>query len=80
MVDMVERTIGGLRVVIDRQVCVGFAQCVDVSEVAFQLDDEEMAEFGAPESVSRESLIDACRACPVEALRIFDAGGVQLVP
>jgi hypothetical protein len=29
--DLIERTIGDLRVAIDRSVCAGFAQCVDVA-------------------------------------------------
>jgi ferredoxin len=78
--DVVERTIGDLRVAIDRSLCVGFAQCVDVAEEAFEVGDDEVVEFVRPEQVSRDRLIEACGACPVEALKVFDSDGNQLVP
>jgi ferredoxin len=77
---MVERVVGGLRVAIDRSLCVGFAQCLDVSEVAFRLGDDDVVEFESPDEVSREVLLASCRACPVEALMVFDADGSKLVP
>jgi ferredoxin len=77
--ELVEQIVGGVKVVIDRSLCVGFAQCLDVSEVAFRLGDDDVVEFEKPDEVSREELLAACRACPVEALRVFDADGSQLV-
>jgi ferredoxin len=77
---MVERVVGGLKVVIDRSLCVGFAQCLDVSPVAFRLGDDDVVEFESPGEVSREVLLAACKACPVEALVVFDADGSKLVP
>jgi ferredoxin len=78
--DVVKRTIGDLRIVIERDLCVGFAQCVDVAEEAFVIDDDEMVGFLDPEHTDRQRLIEACKACPVEALRVFDQDGNQLVP
>jgi ferredoxin len=80
MSNVVERTIGDLRVVIQRDLCVGFAQCVDVAEDAFVVDDDEVVAFVTPEQTGRERLIEACKACPVEALQVFDRAGEQLVP
>jgi ferredoxin len=80
MSDVVERMVDDLKVVIDRSLCVGFAQCVDVAEEAFSIDDDDIAEFATPEDVTRERLIDACKACPVEALHVYDSAGNQLVP
>ena len=37
---MDEKTIGELTVRIDRLICVGFGDCIDVSPEAFELDDE----------------------------------------
>jgi ferredoxin len=78
--ELVERTIGDLRVAINRDLCVGFAQCVDVSDEAFEMGDDDVVVFHAPERVSRERLIEACRSCPVEALRVIDTDGTQLAP
>lgn len=80
MPDAVERTIGDLRIVIERDLCVGFAQCVDVAEEAFAVDDDDAVTFVEPEEVERERLIQACKACPVEALKVFDPDGNQLIP
>jgi ferredoxin len=78
--DVVERMVGDLTVRIERGLCVGFAQCIDESAEAFQLADDDLVEFGSPEQVTREHLLRACTACPVEALQVFDAAGNRLVP
>ena len=79
--DLTERTIGDLTVQIDHSLCVGFAQCIDESETAFTMPDEDdVVSFNQPEDETRERLLQACRACPVEALRVLDAEGNQVVP
>jgi ferredoxin len=78
--DLVERTVGDLRIVIDRSLCVGFAQCVDAAEEAFEVGDDDVVEFVSPELVSRARLIEACKTCPVEALKVYESDGAQLVP
>jgi ferredoxin len=78
--DTDERQVGELRVQIDRSLCVGFGDCVKAAPEAFGLDSETLAVFVAPESVSRERLLEACGACPVDAITVWDAQGRQLVP
>ena len=80
MSDILQRTVGDLTVRIERDLCVGFAQCVDESAEAFHLNDDDVVDFAAPEQATRDRLLAACRACPVEALVVVDAGGNQLVP
>jgi ferredoxin len=79
--DITERRVGRLLVRIDRHLCVGFGDCVDEAPEAFQLDGEEIAvlrdEAGR---ASEESILAACRACPVDALTVFDDQGFQLAP
>lgn len=75
-----ERDVHGLRVEIDRDLCVGFGDCVDVAPEAFELDDEEIAVFAAPEDTSREELLRACRACPVDAITARDEEGNVVAP
>ncbi len=75
-----ERTLHGLRVRIDRTLCVGFADCIDAAPGAFSLDDEGIAVFVTPPAVAREQLLAACDACPVDAITVWDEGGRQLVP
>lgn len=75
-----ERVVGGLRVRIDRTLCVGFGDCVTASPEAFILDSEDIVVFRAPETVDRTCLLRACASCPVDALTVFDESGDQIVP
>jgi ferredoxin len=75
-----ERVVGGLRVRIDRTLCVGFGDCVTASPEAFILDNEDIAVFRAPETVDRACLLKACASCPVDALTVWDESGEQIVP
>jgi ferredoxin len=75
-----EKQVGSLRIRIDRELCVGFGDCVTGAPEAFRLDEEGLAVFTQPETVEREKLLAACEACPVDALTVWDEAGVQLVP
>jgi ferredoxin len=75
-----ERIVAGLRVRIDRTLCVGFGDCVSAAPDAFALDAENVAIFVAPDSVTREALLRACASCPVDALTVWGDEGDQLVP
>jgi ferredoxin len=75
-----ERTVGGLRVRIDRTLCVGFGDCVTAAPAAFALDGETIAIFVSPEAIEREQLLRACASCPVDALTVWDENGAQIVP
>lgn len=74
------REVHGLTVEIDVDLCVGFGDCVDVSPESFRLDGEELAEFTAPEAVDRETLLRACRACPVDAITARNDDGEVVAP
>ena len=81
MSEIDERTIAGLRVQIDRGLCVGFGDCVSEAPEGFQLDADDIAVFGEHlESVGCERLLRACETCPVDALTVWDGAGKQLVP
>ncbi len=75
-----ERVVAGLRVRIDRTLCVGFGDCVKESPEAFALDQENVAVFATPDSVARAVLLRACGSCPVDALTVWGDDGQQLVP
>jgi ferredoxin len=75
-----ERVVHGLRIVIDRDQCVGFGDCVKEAPEAFKLDDETIAVFTSPEFVERERLLRACDVCPVDAITVWDESGRQIIP
>ncbi len=78
--DFAERTFGGLTVRIDRTLCVGFGDCVEVAPEVFDLDDDDVAIFINGNDFSRDQLIEACAVCPVDALIVWDEKGNQVVP
>jgi ferredoxin len=65
----------GWTAVVDRNLCVGFAECVKAAPTVFQLDGETIAVVLEPESVDRATLRAAAEACPVDAISLYDAGG-----
>ncbi|MBI2216686.1 MAG: ferredoxin [Candidatus Rokubacteria bacterium] len=75
-----ERRVHGLRVAIDRDLCVGFGDCVEEAPDAFRLDDANVAVFVGPAAVDRAALLRACDACPVDAITVYDETGTQIVP
>jgi ferredoxin len=79
-VSLSERAVHGLRIVIDRDQCVGFGDCVKEAPEGFKLDEETVAVFVAPDAVERERLLRACDACPVDAITVYDETGAQIVP
>jgi ferredoxin len=78
--DFEERSVGDLRVRIDRTLCVGFGDCVTEAPEAFVLDESGTAIFVKPEDVEPERLLRACDACPVDAITVWNNEGVQVVP
>jgi ferredoxin len=81
MTALVERRIGDLTLRVDRFLCVGFGDCIDVAPEAFEFDDEGIVAFkDTADQVEPERLIRACDICPVDALIVLDAEGKQIVP
>ena len=76
-----KRTIGGIEVEIDRDLCVGFGDCIDAGPDVFEFDDDGIAVFKTDiVSIEQDRLIEACQSCPVDALTALDAQGRQLAP
>lgn len=75
-----ERSVGQLRVRIDRTLCVGFGDCVSAAPEAFALGADDVVVFLSPESVNPLQLVRACAICPVDALTVWDADGNILAP
>ena len=80
MVEFVDKTLTGLKIRIDRTLCVGFGDCVTEAPQVFDLDQEGIAEFIAGGGIARTQLIQACEVCPVDALTVWDEKGHQVVP
>lgn len=57
-----------MNVTVDRDKCIGAANCVAIASTVFELDDEMRAFVLDPNSVDEEILRMAADACPVQAI------------
>ncbi len=76
-----------MKVIIDRDLCIGAAACVALLPEVFALDDEGKAIVlkAAQKDIeasnySVEQLMEAAKSCPVSAITVFDDEGKQLYP
>lgn len=81
MSDTKTKQVGDLSITVDRSLCIGATSCVAVAPQAFELDDQAIAIIlDTADQESRDSLLDAARSCPVDAIIITDKDGKQLHP
>jgi ferredoxin len=69
-----------LRVVIDRERCIGSENCVASAPSVFRLDSEGKAVLLDPTTVDFETLMLVAEICPTEAIVLEDDAGNQLFP
>ena len=69
-----------MKVKVDRELCIGVSNCVAIAPTVFKLDDERKAVVLNPDSVDRETLMEAAKSCPENAIIIEDDEGNQLYP
>ena len=73
-------TAQGLHIEVDRELCFGFGDCVDTAPKVFALDEHNVATVIDADGASLDLIVEAAQNCPVDAIRITDADGVQLYP
>lgn len=69
-----------IKIVIDRDLCIGAASCVAVASSAFAIDSENKAIVIDADAVDDETLLLAAQSCPTKAIFIYDAKGKQIYP
>lgn len=66
---------------VDRDLCIGAATCLAIAPEVFALDNEAKAIIlDGADAATRETIIDAARACPTAAIIVKDTDGKQLFP
>lgn len=68
------------KIVVDRNLCIGNASCVAVAPGVFELDAENKAVVYNPKGADDETILLAAKACPTQAILIFDEEGNQIFP
>lgn len=70
-----------VKIVVDRQLCIGAAACLGVAPEAYELDDQNIAVLKNTWSeLSDEILLASAQSCPTRAIFLFDQGGQQIYP
>ena len=69
-----------MRVKVDRELCVGVSNCVAIAPTVFKLDGQNRAAILDPGSVDEETLMEAAKSCPENAIIIEDDDGNQIYP
>ena len=64
-----------MRVVVDLNKCLGYAQCVFLAPTVFKLHGEEALMYDPnPDDTTRERVLRAAAACPVQAILVERLG------
>ncbi len=69
-----------MKVIVDRNTCIGASNCVAVAPTVFALDESSIAVVLDPSTVSEDTIWEAAEACPVGAVILQDDEGNQLYP
>jgi ferredoxin len=68
------------RIRIDRSLCAGYGECVGIAPEVFQLGKDNVSLVLDPEGTDDEMILDAARACPVDAITLIDEFEDQVWP
>jgi ferredoxin len=71
---------GGWRVLVDRALCIGSADCVAAAPTVFGLDARRRVLLLDPTTVDERTLRRAAERCPTDAIILEDEHGEQLYP
>ncbi len=69
-----------MKIEVDREACISVATCVQVAPGTFELDNEGIAIVKSTDKDSLETIVQAAKSCPVNAIIVTDDNGKQLYP
>ena len=69
-----------MKVRVDRDLCIGVGNCVAYAPTVFELDQENKAVVLDSSSVDDNTLLEAAKSCPENAIIVEDDEGRQLYP
>ncbi|PSQ75157.1 MAG: ferredoxin [Bacteroidetes bacterium QH_9_64_21] len=81
MDDTREREISNRTVRIDRTLCIGSGNCVNIAPEIYVIREDNIVDFKEdPPDIEQGRLEEAASLCPVDALIVEDEDGEQIVP
>lgn len=69
-----------MKIEVDREACISVASCVQVAPGTFELDDKGIAIVKKSSPDTLETVLQAAKSCPVNAIRVYDDSGALLWP
>ena len=65
---------------IDRSLSTAYAECAGIAPEVFRLGDDNISTVIDPDGADDEAILDAARACPVDAIILIDEFEEQVGP
>ncbi len=69
-----------MKITLKRDKCISAATCVAIAPDVFELDEEGKVKLKDEHGADEQTILDAARSCPTQAIEIYDDAGKQLVP
>jgi ferredoxin len=69
-----------MKIVVDRDECIGCGNCSDIAPDVFELDEEGLSKVTNPEGADDDTIREAAESCPVDCIALFDEAGKQTYP
>ena len=69
-----------MKVMVDRDLCIGVGNCVAFAPTVFKLDQQNKAVVLDPSSVDDDTLFESAKSCTEDAIIVEDDEGRQLYP
>jgi ferredoxin len=80
-VDLAKESALGERVTVDPDLCIGSGECVRIDSSSFAIDDDANVSrpLAGASNAALETLVEAARTCPTNAIEVRAADGSVLV-
>lgn len=60
--------------------CISAATCVAIAPETFELDDEGKVVLKDPKGNDEQTILDAAKSCPTQAIEIYDDDDKRIFP
>ena len=69
-----------MKIKTDRDKCISAGTCVAIAPNTFELDEEGKVRIKNAMGDDEQTILDAAKSCPVQAIEIYDDNGKRVFP